>query len=179
MAIVKDTPPIDLLLKALNVIECVDLEIVPRPEIDHEDVILIVHDTHLGATRDILIDRYASCVCPSRIEEVKLEIFVDALIEATELGSQLLINDESRLVLSSVKKLKGAGYIIESLGSIHDDGKSYVAVRTSKGLIVVYLEPSYNRAFTSAISWQAEINAHQVVVNAPSRLYAYLKALVS
>lgn len=155
------------LISALHAIESSNIAIPLRPEVDYDDVILIVADSDNRQLQSLTLlkERFSKCYredvsIPEVIDFISL--FVNALDVAAFLGSELLVNGEQRLVASAVKKLKAAGFTIESLNSILGEGKSYVAIRTSKGLIVVHLNHEHNHSYTSALAWNDELNQERI-----------------
>lgn len=151
------------LIAALLAVEHADINIPLRPEVDFDDVILIVADDDNRQLQSLTVlkERFSKCyhkdaTSPEAVDFISL--FVNALDVAAYLGSELIVNSEQRLVASAVKKLKAAGFTIESLNSILGEGKSYVAIRTSKGLIVVHLNHEHNHSYTSALAWNDELN---------------------
>ncbi len=157
----------ETLLSVLRAIEDSDIVIPLRPEVDYDDVILIVSDSDNRKLQSLTLlkERFSKyyptdAATPEAVEAISL--FVNALDIAVFLGSELLVNAEQRLVASAVKKVKNAGFVIESLNSVLGEGKSYVAIRTSKGLVVVYLNHEHNHSYTSALAWNDELNQERI-----------------
>lgn len=161
----------DLLIGTLQSIESTPIEVPIRPEVDYDDVVLIVGDdpNHLEVLTERVESYYrnasvAHLVRPPSVVEVASETFVSLLAQAVDLGRRVLLTEMGTLRPAAVKALKNAGYVVDHLSSIQDPSKSYVAIRTVKGLIVVHLDPTNNRAYSSALAWESEM---ETLINRP------------